>query len=171
MNTEFLQTQISDYFAGERREMIIILIMVPVVMVLAGYLLSVARDRFALGFAAVVFLIGITVTMTTVSLLMRDKKASQELTTAAGSHQTVRAAFEPEVLRMVKVVESYPYYRYGAMILVIVGFVAVFIFKNSLVNGIAAGLLLVASAQFIIDHHSESRATVYKVAIEQYLML
>ena len=169
MNVELLQNQIVNYFSGERREVTIIVITAPLIVALAIYLFLSAKDKFSIGFAIPVVLLGIAVSITAGSLLLRDKTMRTNLISASENVETARPALETEKARIEKVIANYPYYRYGSVASVIIGFLAIAITKSSFANGIAAGLLLAASAQLIIDHYSESRAAAYKTAIEQFL--
>lgn len=169
MNTELLQSQIVNYFSGEQHEVTIILMIAPVVAALAFFLLLAAKDRFSVGFSIPVILLGIAFSITAASLLVRDKTLRANLISATETTEMARPALIAEKARIEKVIANYPYYRYGSIALVIIGFLAITLTRSSLANGITAGLLLAASAQLIIDHYSEARAEIYKTALEQFL--
>ena len=169
MNTELLQSQIVNYFSGERREVTIILMIAPVIVALAMFLFLAAKDKFSIGFSIPVVLLDIAVSVTAVSLLVRDKTLRANLISATETAEMARPALTAEKARIEKVIANYPYYRYGSIALVIIGFLAIALTRSSLANGITAGLLLAASAQLIIDHYSEARADIYKTALEQFL--
>lgn len=169
MNTELLQSQIVNYFSGEQREVTIILMIAPVVVALAMFLFFATKDKFSIGFSIPVVLLGITVLVTAASLLVRDKTLRANLISATKTAEMARPTLTVEKDRIEKVIANYPYYRYGSIALVIVGFLAILLTRSSLANGITAGLLLTASAQLIIDHYSEARAHIYKTVLEQFL--
>lgn len=150
-----------EYFLGERREMIAILTSAGLAILIALFVLIRLRDGFASGFAFTVIIAAVLLAGTAFSLLKRDGPMLTAMTTEAQSG-AVAAVREREISRITTVIGKYPVYHRVALAL---GFIALFLaafFSVPAARGVAAGLLLLVAAQFIIDHYSESRARLYE---------
>ncbi len=164
MSTEAITTAIREYFRGERVEMFAILGGSLALVVLAAVLYLAVRDGFARGFGVTALLIAGLLSSTAVSLLRRDPPHEARLVAAVQGGES-GAALGAEAVRMGKVIANYPYYRYAALALGVLGLVAVALTRRGWVSGVAAGLLLLVVAQLAIDHYSELRATRYAAQI------
>ncbi len=155
-----LTTAIRDYFAGERAEMWTVLAGSAVVLALSIAHMAIARDAFARGLGVVVVLGVVLLTSTAIGLLVRDPGIESALVSAvAGDRGDVAVAAERA--RIDVVISKYPLYRYAALGLSLLALIAVASTRRPMVNGVAAGVLLLTVTLLIVDHHSEQRARGY----------
>lgn len=150
-----------EYFLGERREMIAILISAGVAILIAFFVLIRLRDGFAAGFAFTVIIAAVLLGGTAFSLLKRDGPMLTAMTVEAQSG-AVAAVREREIIRITTIIEKYPIYHRVALALGMIAIVLAAFVSLPAARGVAAGLLLLVAAQFIIDHYSESRARLYE---------
>jgi hypothetical protein len=155
-----LQAAISNYFAGERREGVLIIAGASLAVAFAVWLWVATRSSFAVTFGATVLLSGVLLAATAGSLLVRDKQlAASVLQGIASTDRTAVTAAEHE--RVGIILSKYRYYRNGATALAALGILGLLLSDRAWVHGISAGLLLLVVAQILIDHYSERRARIY----------
>ncbi len=150
-----------EYFLGERREMVAILISAGVAILIALFVLIRLRDGFAAGVAFTVIIAAVLLGGAAVSLLKRDGPMLTAITVEAQSG-AVAVVREREIGRITTIIEKYPIYHRVALALGIIAIVLAAFVSSPAARGVAAGLLLLVAAQFIIDHYSESRARLYE---------
>lgn len=153
-------TLIGRYFAGERMEMVSILLGCSLGILLAAVLWVYGRGGFAAGFLASVALSSLLLCATAATLLVRDARLHSSLVEQVhrGETPTVRTG---EVLRIEVVIGKYPAYRQAAILMGLAGLLCVWVWTRETVAGAVAGVLLLVAAQFVIDHYSEQRASTY----------
>ncbi|WP_176442624.1 hypothetical protein [Noviherbaspirillum humi] len=149
-----------DYFAGERQEMLIILSGSAVLAIVAAWLWAATRTGFAMALAITVLVSASLLSAMAVSLLVRDKGLSGNVTQALGSEQRA-SAISAERERISVVISLYKYYRYAAAAVGVLALAGLLLTQRGWVHGLAAGLLLLVVAQTMIDHYSEKRARLY----------
>lgn len=159
-SAELAAAAVVEYFAGERREMFIILVGSAVAVLPPLALLAVGRDGFAKTLTLTVVFAAFLLCGAAASLLARDGALKAQLLSQLSSPAR-QAAITTERERMVVVVSKYKYYRYGACVLGLVALAALALSRQGWMHGIAAGLLLLVFAQTLIDHYSERRARHY----------
>lgn len=173
MSTTMIPTELSlqiqgtvlDYFAGERKEMLLILGCSLLLSALAFWLWMAVRDHFAVAFAITVIATSVLLSGTALSLFVRDKGLSDAIVQAMGTaQQTTSIAAERE--RIAVVISKYPVYRYAAGIIACIALFGLVFFARDWVHGVSAGLLLLVVAQVLIDHYSEQRASAYFKQLE-----
>ena len=155
-----IQTATMDYFAGERREMWLILAAALITAGLALWLFISERTEFALAFMITVLLFGTLMSAGIVSLMIRDHTLSGTLRRTLQTEQYVSST-SSEKARINVVLSKYKYYRYGAIVLAVIAVAGTMLSGRDWVHGVAAGLFLVVVAQVVIDHFSEQRAHIY----------
>ncbi len=155
-----MHDHIAQYFQGERREMFAIIIGSLLLGALVVALVLSARDAFSKAMAATVLLSAALLAGTAVSLLVRDSRLSAHLASATTSTDAARSIAD-ERSRIEGVISKYPYYRYAAAGLGVLALVALLASRREWAHGVAAGLLLLVTAQVLIDHYSERRAQRY----------
>lgn len=168
MSTKMISTEINaqiqaavlDYFAGERREMLLILGGSLLVTALTLWLWMVTRTGFAAAFAITVVAAAILFSGTAVSLLVRDKALSNTVMKATGP-EIQAATLAAERVRIAVVLSKYPYYRYAAAGIALVALLGLMLSSHGWIHGVAAGLFILVVAQVLIDHYSERRGASY----------
>lgn len=156
---------IRDYFAGERHEMWLILAGCACALVLTALHNLSARDAFARGLGLVVVLGVLLLGATAVGLLRRDPGLQSALQASlAGDARTTALAVERARIQVV--ISKYPSYRYAALGLSLCALIAVALTRRPLVNGLAAGVLLLTVTLLVVDHHSEQRARGYAAILD-----
>ncbi len=160
MRIEDLNVTISSYFRGERHEMFAILACSLILICASGLLYVLARDGFAKGFAVAVLVSALGLSSIAVSLLRRDPPHEVALLASLQGPEA-QQALEQESARIAAFVPYYPSYRYAALALALIAGIAVLLIDAGWVKGAAAGVFLLAAAQFTIDHYSERRARDY----------
>lgn len=157
-------TLIGRYFAGERLEMVAILLGCTLVTLLAALLWSQDRGGFAAGLLTCVVGSSLMLSGTAVALLVRDSRLRSSLVEQVrrGETSTVRLV-EAERIRVV--IGKYPAYRRAAILIGLAGLACLWIWTRETVAGAVVGLLLLVAGQFIIDHYSERRANAYLTAL------
>ncbi|OOG54652.1 hypothetical protein B0E47_11300 [Rhodanobacter sp. B05] len=161
-----LQAALLEYFAGERREMLLVLGGSALFVTLAVWLWIADRSAFATGFTVTVLISVALVASTAGSLLVRDKSLVGTLTQQVNSPDA-RAAIQAERGRVEVVASKYRYYRYGAATITALVLLGLLLSHRPWVHGVAAGLLLLVVAQVMIDHYSERRAGLYLERLTQ----
>ena len=154
------QVAVLEYFAGERREMFLILAFALGVAALALWLFIATRAGFAMAFMITVLLFGGLMSAGIVSLMIRDQASSRVLSLSLQTEQSA-TAIAGEKARIDVVLSKFKYYRFGAAVLGVLAMVGFMLSGRGWVHGVAAGLLLVVVAQVVIDHFSERRAQIY----------
>jgi hypothetical protein len=155
-----LQAAVRGYFAGEQQELLLILAGCMLLAGLAVWLWLATRKGFSMAFMLTVLLAAGLLSATAISLLIRDADRATTLGAELRSTQQAQVlAMERE--RVAVVVSKYHYYRYVAGGLVALGLLGLLLSQRGWVHGVAAGLLLLAVAQIVIDHFSERRAVHY----------
>lgn len=161
-----VQVAVSEYFFGERQEMIIIIATFFAVIVSSLCLLYYSRTSFMIAFAGIVTVFGGMASAGAVSLIVRDRAISAELgTKLAGSARLDRLAVEEERIKVV--LSKYQRYRYAAAILALISIGGVAFSQRGWVHGLAAALLLLVVGQMLVDHYSEQRALLYHSRLPQ----
>lgn len=150
-----------EYFLGERREMITILLSAGLAILFALFLLIRLRDGFAAGLAFTVIVAAGLLAATAFSLLRRDGPMLTAIISEAQSGSVAEVS-EREFSRITTVIKKYPIYHWVALAIGIIAIALAVFFRVSAVRGVAAGLLLFVAAQFVIDHYSEHRARLYE---------
>lgn len=152
---------VTEYFRGERGEMIAILTAATAVVVVAAAFWWRQRDGFATGFAVTVVLAALLLGGTAAGLLMRDGRTAPRLVAEVSAPATATAAVTAENDRVDRIIRTYPLYRYGAAALAALAVGCLLLIAGGWTHGIAAALLLVVAAQVTIDQYSEARARLY----------
>ena len=155
-----LQRTVAEYFAGERKEMLLILSGSFVIAALAIWLWATTRNGFATAFAITVITFAVLLSATAVSLLVRDKELSSTLVQAIETDRQV-STITAERERIGMVLSKYPYYRYAAGVIALIALLGLTFSARGWIHGVAAGLMLMVVAQVLIDHYSEQRADNY----------
>jgi hypothetical protein len=157
--TDALRSAIDLYFRGERTEMIAFLVFAGV-LVLSALLLWTTHDRFARSLAVVLALCAVIACGTAIPLLLRDGPHAEKLREriTQGDAVGVRA---DEGVRMAVVNRNYAYYRYLYAACLVVAIGLMLFWRSATTSGIAVGLLVFAATGLVVDHYSESRASIY----------
>lgn len=158
--TTSLQAAVSSYFAGERREGVLIIAGALLIAAFAVWLWAATRSSFAVSFGATVVLSSALLAATAGSLLVRDKPLAESLLQGIASKERTTVTAD-EHGRVGIILSKYRYYRNGATILAALGILGLLLSDRPRVHGISAGLLLLVVAQILIDHYSERRARIY----------
>lgn len=154
-----------EYFQGERREMIAILVACAAMAVLAAGLFWATRDGFAKGLLLTVLASAAMLTAMAVGLLIRDPALSDSLVVSLrGAEAPV--ALASERARVTQVVANYPKYRLLAGAVGLAALLMLALSRLPWLHGVAAGLLLLVVAQTVIDRYSEQRARTYLVQLQ-----
>ena len=153
-----LRMAIEQYFAGERSEMFAILA-TCVALLLAAFILLRAGDLFSRGLAIPFLVIIAIFGGLAVSLLVRDAKHSADLISRV--EQDPGSVLREESPRIEKVISLYPTYRYVYLASIVAALILFLFLRRPFWQGVAVGLLFLASIGYIIDHYSEQRATNY----------
>lgn len=160
MKVEAMTVAIEGYFSGEHREMLLILAGCATAAAFAVALYLVARDGFSIGFGLTALAAALLLGATSASLLRRDSAHEAQLVAALGG-ANAQQEISAEAARIDVVIANYKYYRYTGLALGVLALLGVASTRNGVVNGIGAGLLLLVSAQMVVDHYSERRALGY----------
>lgn len=155
-----LAPSILDYFRGERRETLSILVMSAIMAVAVVAFFRFSRDAFSKGLMITVLSCAALLSATAISLLVRDSKLSQSITSGL-STSSATTIVQREQSRMVAVIDNYPRYRWAAGAFGLAALAILALSCQPWSHGVAAGLLLLVVAQVIIDHYSERRARTY----------
>jgi hypothetical protein len=162
--TSLALSAVHSYFDGERHEELAMLLGSVLVIAATALLIFHLRDGFTRGLFAVVLLFGMVFGAGAISLLMRDAGLRNHLATALAAvpnPSTARTALADEKARIAVVLSKFSAYRFVAASLAALAIAGVLFFAGGWVHGAAAGLLLVAASQAVIDHCSEARASSY----------
>lgn len=163
-----LKTSIGEYFAGERREMIIIVVTFIVITSYAVILLWQARSGFMVAFATIVAVCGGVSSVGAISLIARDRVISANL-----ERQLSDGRGESEIIteraRIGTVLTMYPVYRRIAALLVLLALSGLLFSRAGWVHGISAAILILIAGQTLVDHFSEQRALLYSARISHGL--
>ena len=155
-----LQVAVLEYFAGERREMVSMIAGAVILSAAVLWLYLSARTGFALALLATVLLFATLMSAGAVSLLARDATSSPALVRSL-QQENHYSVVTNEAERIHVVISKYKYYRYGAAAIGLLAIAGLLTIQRGWMHGVAAGLLLLAPAQVIIDHFSERRAHIY----------
>lgn len=156
-----LRDAVTAYFAGEQIEMIAILVGALVLLLTAAVLWLWTRDGFAAGFALTAMAAGLLLGGTAATLLVRDGRSGPALAQAVSAPDVAVPAIAAETARIAVVIGKYPLYRYFAAALLTLALAGLLLTSRGWVHGAAAGLIILAAAQVVIDHYSEQRARRY----------
>ncbi len=163
--TDAVAAAIRAYFAGERAEMWILLAGCAVALALSIAHMLLARDAFARGLGIAVVIGVLILASTAIGLLRRDPGIESPLVAALATERRVDA-LTAERARIDVVISKYPVYRYAALALSLLALIAVAVTRRPMINGVAAGVLLLTVTLLIVDHHSEQRARGYAAALD-----
>jgi hypothetical protein len=155
---------INTYFAEERREDVLILILGIALLIGAGTLFAVTRDSFARAFGITVTLGVLVFGSGALSLLHRDGPHRAGLVKSVESEQSA-VALTAESNRIRDVISRYIYYRWAVIALAVLGALLALLVDSGYARGIAVGLALMFAAQTLIDHYSEMRAREYSTQL------
>ncbi len=147
-----------EYFAGERREMLMILGGSLLVTVVVLWLWITTRTDFAAAFAISVIATATLFSGTAVSLLARDNGVSNAIVQAPGTERQA-ASLTGERGRIAMVRSKYRYYRYASSVIGLIALLGVALSNRGWVHGVAAGLLLLVVAQILNNHYSNDGLT------------
>jgi hypothetical protein len=160
-----LQFSVLQYFAGERREMLMILAAGAVMAALAVALWLAGPSSFAAGFGVTAVLGALLLSATAGSLLIRDTSLSRNLIQGIESIEPLQA-IHAERERVGSIVSKYRYYRFGAAIFAAIAVLGLLLSIRPWIHGVAAGLLLLVVVQLVVDYYSERRAGVYLARLD-----
>jgi uncharacterized membrane protein len=156
---------IRAYFAGERAEMGMLLAGCAVALALSIAHMTLARDAFARGLGIVVVIGVLILASTAIGLLRRDPGIESPLVAALATERR-DDALTAERARIGVVISKYPIYRYSALALSLLSLIGIAVTRRPMINGVAAGVLLLTVTLLIVDHHSEQRARGYEAALD-----
>jgi hypothetical protein len=163
LQRDVLIASITEYFAGERSEMIAFLVYAGVLLLVA-VLLFWTGDRFARSLAGCLVLAALIALGTAVPLLRRDGPLRDTLVTAVRTDDA-RPALAAERARMETVLSNYPRYRYGFVAAALVGLGLLLFTHGATSRGVTVGLLIIAATGVVVDQFSEARAERYRAAL------
>lgn len=152
------------YFTGEKAEAFWILTAGVASLVAAVALWFWARDPFARGLAmALLIVAGLGIGVGGTVYFRSDAQATELL---AQQHSAPAQFAAEEGSRIETVVKSFPQYRIGYAVAVLLALFFVFVMGKPSQHGFAVGLLLLAALGLTIDFYAERRAQQYQQALQ-----
>lgn len=163
-DTGLALSSVQNYFRGERRELLAMLVGVVTLVSATAWLMFVAGDGFSRGLFFTVLVFGSIFGVGAASLLVRDVGLRQSLIASITNGQrlpSTATAMATERSRIEAVLSKFIAYRIAALIVAFIALGSTLASQGPWVNGFAVGLLLTAMSQAVIDHYSERRAMLY----------
>jgi hypothetical protein len=159
------KTFIEKYFLAEKAESLLFMF-IGIAGILAGvYFLLLLKTNFYKGAAIPLIGLGLLLGIVGFTVYNRsDKDIAINTSLLATDKQQMK---DKETIRMKAVMQSFVWYRYIQIFLVVTGIILLFYFPmSSIWKGIGMGLLIMGALALTADYFAEKRGKVYSKEIQ-----
>lgn len=151
---------IVKYFTGEKLESYLFLSFGIIGIVIAVFFYFVFKTSFLKGIAIPIVMVSILEIIVGVTIINRSPKDIERVQ-GYSSHK-IEMIEKVEIPRMEKVMNNFVIFRYAEILLIIIGIIIMYAFRqNLLLNGIGLGLFIQSSIVLILDFFAERRGEIY----------
>ena len=167
----FTKTDIEKYFAAEKTESLIFVIIGIAAIVLAIIFFFFLKTNFYKGMALPLLLIALIQITVGYSVYKRSDDDRKKNTYAYDLNPSDLK--NKEIPRMEKVNENFVLYRWIEIALILGGLVLIFIYKSntekSFWYGLGVGLAIQAALMLGADYFAEARAKIYTKGLQEFI--
>jgi hypothetical protein len=161
MTQDQMLLSMAEYFRGERSEAWTLAACALGLALAGATFLWIVRDAFAVGLGPMLLLGALILATTSGTILIRDPGLHGSLMADLANPTAKVATMVNEQARIARVLADFQLYTRGLLGLGVLAIALLVFVQAPIVRGIAAGLLVMLTAQSIIDHYGDTRAKVY----------